>query len=443
MEAPLSTPVVVCGAGIAGVSTAYYLSVRLGVPGVVLVDPRPPLSLTSDKSTECYRNWWPNRPMVELMNRSIDLLEQLSEESGDAFHLNRNGYLYVTGDADRLTLFESQGAATSQLGAGELRKHESAGTYGSQRNGADLLEGSALTEHFPYLTERAVGALHARRAGWLSAQQLGSWMLSRSIEHGLILLRSTVIAVDRDGRGVTGVALEDGTRIATAAFVNATGPMLGDVGRLVGTELPVQSETHLKVAFRDPAGVFPRDTPLLIWSDPQEIDWSKEERGHLVDAGRQDLLGVMPSACHGRSEGGRESPWVLALWEYRRDVRVPEWPIPQDPLCAETVIRGMATMIPALGVYRDRLPETSVDGGYYTKTVENRPLIGPTGPPGSFVVGAVSGFGIMVAAAAGELCALHVTGELLPDYADDFLVSRYEQPDYLEQIAELTETGQL
>ena len=45
-----SADVVVVGAGIAGVATAYFLS-RLGVEEVVVCDPRPPLSLTSDKST--------------------------------------------------------------------------------------------------------------------------------------------------------------------------------------------------------------------------------------------------------------------------------------------------------------------------------------------------------------------------------------------------------
>ncbi len=30
-------------------------------------------------------------------------------------------------------------------------------------------------------------------------------------------------------------------------------------------------------------------------------------------------------------------------------------------------------MVPGLGVYHDRLPESVVDGGYYTKTRENRP----------------------------------------------------------------------
>jgi glycine/D-amino acid oxidase-like deaminating enzyme len=53
--------VVIIGAGIAGVAVAHCLSGRDGVGEVLLVDPRPPLTLTSDKSTECYRNWWPNQ----------------------------------------------------------------------------------------------------------------------------------------------------------------------------------------------------------------------------------------------------------------------------------------------------------------------------------------------------------------------------------------------
>ena len=100
----LSAEVVICGAGIAGVATAYHLAVRRGVRGVVLVDERPPLTLTSDKSTECYRNWWPGPgdAMVAVMNRSIDLLEQLARESGNIFQLNRRGYLFATADPVRL-----------------------------------------------------------------------------------------------------------------------------------------------------------------------------------------------------------------------------------------------------------------------------------------------------------------------------------------------------
>ena len=54
-----SKQVIICGAGIAGVSAAYHLAAVQGLDEILIVDERPPLSLTSDKSTECYRNWWP------------------------------------------------------------------------------------------------------------------------------------------------------------------------------------------------------------------------------------------------------------------------------------------------------------------------------------------------------------------------------------------------
>ncbi|MEM7345211.1 MAG: FAD-dependent oxidoreductase, partial [Chloroflexota bacterium] len=88
--------VVICGAGIAGVATAYHLTVKQGVKDVVLVDPRPPLSLTSDKSTEGYRNWFPGpgNEMVALMNHSIDLIDALHAERSDTLPMHRRGYLF-------------------------------------------------------------------------------------------------------------------------------------------------------------------------------------------------------------------------------------------------------------------------------------------------------------------------------------------------------------
>src|SRR5512137_2623624 len=100
--------VVICGAGIAGIAAAYHLSVKHGIKKVVLVDEGSPLSLTSDKSTECYRNWWPGPGdvMVRLMNRSIDILEELARASGDRFHMNRRGYLFATTDPGRIETFK-------------------------------------------------------------------------------------------------------------------------------------------------------------------------------------------------------------------------------------------------------------------------------------------------------------------------------------------------
>src|SRR5215475_6278394 len=120
--------VVICGAGIAGVAAAYHLAVRRGVTDIVLIDERPPLTLTSDKSAECYRNWWPGPgdAMVRLMNRSIDLLEDLARESGNVFRMNRRGYLFATADAARGARLARAAEEAAALGAGSARMHTSA-----------------------------------------------------------------------------------------------------------------------------------------------------------------------------------------------------------------------------------------------------------------------------------------------------------------------------
>ena len=445
----MKADVVVCGAGIAGVATAYQLAVKYGVRKVVLVDPRPPLTLTSDKSTECYRNWWPNAPMVGLMNRSIDLLEEMARESDNTFHLSRQGYLYVTGNSDRLRDMADEGTSISNLGAGELRRHPGLSDYQSpggpgRPDGADLfIDGDELRRFYPFLTEQALGGIHARRAGWFSAQQLGAWMIERALHHGLEIVKASVNRVLLQGGAVSGVLLDSGQEIATPIFVNAAGPMLAQVGRLLGVELPVFSEVHIKVAFRDHQRVIPRHSPMVIWSDPQTLSWSAEESEALQSEGRTDLLGAMPAACHYRPEGGPDSDWLVALWEYHRLIQEPTWPLPDDPVYPEAVMRGLTTMVPGLAAYLDRLPQPVVDGGYYTKTRENRPLVGPLAVDGAFVVGAFSGFGVMAAAAAGELAAMYVTNADLPAYATAFALSRYEDPGYLAEIDTITNTGQI
>ena len=444
--------VVIVGAGIAGVSVAYHLAVKHEVGGIVVVDPRPPLTLTSDKSTECYRNWWPSKPMVGLMNRSIDLLDQSARDSGNSFGLNRRGYMFATADPTRFRNLVEEANHISMLGAGPVRTHPgpipyrespAEGVHGAPE-GADVFVGSeTVREHFPYLSDHTVGAIHVRRAGWFSAQQLGSWMLDRTREHGVDLVVDEVTSIETKGDLVEGVGLKRGGGIRAGTVVNAAGPMSATVAAMAGVQLPLFSELHLKVAYREHLGLVPRDAPLLIWSDTQHLDWTTEERTELAGLGRYDLLGEMPIFCHARPEGGVDSPYLLALWEYHGRVQEPVWPLPEDPLYPEVVMRGLTTMVPGLAEYRDRLPASVVDGGYYTKTSENRPLIGPAGPKGFHLAAGLSGFGVMVAAGAGDLLARHITGADLPDYAPSFLLSRYDDPEYLGAMEMGAGSGQL
>lgn len=445
--------VVVIGAGIAGVSAAFHLA-RAGA-SVALCDGRAPLTLTSDKSTECYRNWWPGPgpEMVQFMNRSIDLLERYSVESSDAISLGRRGYLFVTAEPARLRAMVARADEISRLGAGPVRTHPGPVPYTPAReegwegsvDGADVfMDGASLRRHFPYLTESAVGGVHARRAGWFSAQQLGAWMLDDGRERGLRYLPQAVAEIAVENDAVRGVTLGDGTQLATAAVVNCAGPLANQVAALVAEKLPLRSELHLKVAFRDGVEAVPRQAPMIIWNDPQEIGWDPEERQALIEMGRPELVGQMPPSCHGRPEGRGDSSWVLGLWEYHKTVtEEPTWPLFRDDLYPEAVIRGLTTMVPALEGYRHQLPHSVVDGGYYTKTRENRLLVGPMRTGGMFTLSALSGYGVMAACAAGDLLATHVIGGPLPAYAPAFTLDRYSDPAYLEMIARQDDEGQI
>jgi glycine/D-amino acid oxidase-like deaminating enzyme len=252
-------------------------------------------------------------------------------------------------------------------------------------------------------------------------------------------LDGRVVDVCLDKERVTAVQVQVGgqtTEIETRCFVNAAGPLIGRVGKMLGVDLPIFNELHGKVSFNDYLDVVPRDLPLMIWSDPVTLPWSDEERAELAQSEETRwLLEEIPAGAHFRPEGEGGSKQLLMLWTYDIHPQEPVWPPTFDPEYAEVVLRGMSRMIPGLSVYFERPPRPYIDGGYYCKTRENRPLIGPLPVEGSYIFGAVSGYGIMASLAGGELLAAHITGSTLPDYAPALSLTRYDDPAYKALLA--------
>ena len=442
--------VVVCGAGIAGISAAHELAVRRGVRGVVLVDERPPLTLTSDKSSECYRDWWPQPPMARLMARSIERLEELAAATGNAFAMNRDGYLYLTATEDGARAMAAGAEATAALGAGPLRVHRGAAgdpewpdtpyeRLDSALRGADLvLDPELLRRRFPFLAGDVRAALHARRCGWLSAQQLGMVLLEQALAAGATMRQARLVEVRSDSAGVAAVRLEgrDGGELATRRLVLAPGPELPALLRREGVELPLFNELHAKVTFEDDRAVLPRHVPMVIWSDTVRLDWSEEERAELAaDPHLAPLLGTLPAAVHFRPEGGTGSRKLLLLWAFDLDPREPVQPPTFPEWWPEVVVRGIARMVPGFAPYVRRMRRPFVDGGYYTKAPDNMPVVGPHGMPGLFLIGALSGYGIMAAQGAAELLGAHVLGSPPPEHAAAFLPARLLDAAYRQALA--------
>ena len=82
-------------------------------------------------------------------------------------------------------------------------------------------------KQFPHLSPTIQSAVHVRRAGDISAQQLGMYLLGEAKKLGARVLMGEVTAIETDGQGVKAVeVLAHGTQhtIETRTFINAAGP---------------------------------------------------------------------------------------------------------------------------------------------------------------------------------------------------------------------------
>ncbi len=444
--------IVICGAGYAGLTAAYQLAVKRNVTDIIIVDPQPPLTLTSNKGTEGYRTWWPDRTMMRFINHSIDLLEEAMLSSGHPEWLNRRGYAFFTARPDEAERLRQQAQHVASLGAGDYREHPGATPYQpapltefrDQPVGIDMmLDTDLIRHHYPFLRDDVIAMVHVRRAGFFQSWSFGQWMLEQVQARGVRVRQDRVTRIDATGGRIRAVHLASGDQVQTDTLFMAVGPYLKTVARLLDIDIPVFNEIHAKVTLRDVHGVVPRHVPFMLWNDPVRLAWNEAERQQwAASSGTQWLLDTIPAGVHFRPRGEQD---LLLIWTFEdHAVDTPVYPPPFNLHYGEVLIRGLADMIPGLSVYFGQRHAVQVDGGYYCKTPENRPLIGPLPVEGAYVLGALTGYGLMASQAAGDLLAAHITGERLPDDAEAFLLSRYDDPAYQAEMARLdAASGQL
>lgn len=277
--------------------------------------------------------------------------------------------------------------------------------------------------------------------------------LCRALEEGSALHAAAAAATGgpRPAAGaVDAAAIQQARSDAAMARLAALRPPSASYNPSSPHALPLVPEVHAKVVFRDTLKAIPRDAPMTICNDAIQLPWSGDEAAAIRDSLPPELarrlLSPLPAGAHFRPYGGPGSDVVLMLWErWHEGVHATSEPPGADvaPLLdhewyPDVCIRGMSAFVPALRQYFDGSAAAAssssseradaaatarrtavVDGGYYLRTRENIPLIGPAPGPygegaaeGAFLAGGVSGFGIMAAHAAGELAALHVTGSI-------------------------------
>jgi len=449
--------IAVIGAGIAGIAAAYYLATEHKRTRILILDMGQPMALTSAASGENYRNWWPHPTMTALTDHSISLMEVIARRTGNRFHMARRGYVLATRRRRPEDLIRQLDASYGTAPTGTIRIHEPGSTHTYQPpvsavweqapGGVDvLLDQEAIRRHFPTFDPEIATILHVRRAGDISGQQLGQYMLEEIRSAGGRFRHARVTAIAVGDRSTLEIEAR-GTRelVRADVVINAAGPFAAHVSALHGESLPIINVLQQKIAFPDQRGAISRQMPFAIDLDGQTLEWTPEEREALsADPSLVRFLEPMPGNIHCRPDGGEGGTWIKLGWAYNS---TPSDPIPEPTLDSnfpEIVLRGASRLHPGLKPYIAAMPRDRIHyGGYYPMTAENWPLIGPARTPGVFLNTALSGYGTMAACAAGEMCARWVVGAEPTALARQLSFARYDDEALMAGAAGTAHRGHL
>lgn len=414
--------IAICGAGIAGVAAAYYLTKNNADLSVTLIDKNEPLSFTTSKSGENFRDYWPHPCMEALSSHSIELMDNLREEYGnDSFNMAYSGYHFISHNKDAAIFADDNSP--------QFRVKNSVET-----------DAAIIHQKHPYLDTGIKKSVFIKKAGNVDSIRMANVMLQAAKKKGLHFHAGEITAIKKNKADFT-LNFAPNQQLKFDKIILAAGPFLNHLAEMLTINFPVWNTLQRKFIIPDPKGIIPHDMPFTIYADGQSLDWSEEELAFMKsEEDMKWMTEVFPGAIHIKPESGR----IKLGWAFSKKIENPQWDIRKMAYFPQVVLKGASRFIPALAAYVEQTPTPVIEyGGYYTRTEENWPLIGATDLDNVYVIGALAGFGTMTACAAGELCAKEILGQELPWYAPYFNPNRYTNPKIIKEMDALDLDGQL
>lgn len=342
---------VVIGGGVIGASIAYHLAAK-GVRNVVVLERDRLGSGSTSRNAGGVRLQFSTEINVRLSQRSLPRLEQFADEMGVDPDFQQVGYLFlITNDRDAAS-FEDSLTLWSRLGVPARR-----------------LDQRHVHELFPEIRVDDVRfATYCEKDGHLDPTSLLNGYVARAREKGVNFREGEpVTAIDREGGRVSAVRTSSAT-VATATVVNAAGPWAGEVGKLVGLDLPI-TPLRRQIFVTDPVAGLDRDFPLTV-EMATGFYFHRESGGVLMGmADPADKPGLDDSVN----------------WKF-----------------LPTIVERALDRMPAL----EKANVKTGWAGFYEDTPDKHPILGHVAAVPGFVSAAgFSGHGLMHAPAAGEAIA--------------------------------------
>ncbi len=259
---PKSTRVVIIGGGIVGCATAYHLA-KEGWADTVLLERKQLTCGTTWHAAGLVSETQAVPSMSALAKYSLDLMERLEAETGQATGFKRVGSISVATNAERLEELRRKMdyAYSCDLEAREISIDEVLSMWPS-------VDPSGLlgAVHFP--NDGQANPIDTTMALAKGAQKAGA----RIVEE------VTVLNLTREGGRVVGVETDRGP-VQAEFVVNCAGMWAYDLGLKTGTDLPLFPCQHFYVV-TDPVADLPGDLPVLRVMD--EYTYYKEDAGRLL-----------------------------------------------------------------------------------------------------------------------------------------------------------------
>ena len=370
---PDAVDVIIVGAGIMGLSTAYHLAKDHPPRRILVLDSGYLCGGASGRNGGGVRAQWSSEANVRLMQESLAMCKEFAHEHRINTWFRQGGYLFVARDEQRATelarsatLQRELGLATRSISGAEAQKLvpelDPTGIVAASFNPDD-----AVVFPWPFVWGYAEGA----RALGVDVHTF-----------------CRVDAIELSGGQVSGVVTERG-RVRAPVVVNACGAFSPALARSAGIELPTKPHRH-EICASEPLKPF---LGPLVADLGSGLYFSQSTRGEIV--GGIGNAKTPPGASQASS------------------------------------IRFLALYARALIATCPRLASLKIQrqwAGLYDLSPDHAPIVGPVDEaPGLFLASGFMGHGFMMAPAVGKRLARAVARGETPEPFGAWAFRRFKQ----------------
>jgi sarcosine oxidase subunit beta len=355
---PEAADIVIVGAGIMGLATAYHLAKEQGQRRVLVLDASYLCGGASGRNGGGVRAQWSSEANVRLMQESLALCKEFAHEHRINTWFRQGGYLFLARDAKRAAELEQSVRLQQRLG---LKTR--------------LIDGAEAREIVPLLEPNGIEAASFNGDDAVVFPWPFVWGYAEGARALGVEIHTfcRVKAIETSGGRVTAVETERGP-VRTPIVVNACGAFSPELAASVGVELPTKPHRH-EICASEPLKPF---LGPLVADLASGLYFSQSTRGEIVGGIGNAKVPAGPSQA--------SSLRFLALYARALSATCPR-------LSSLKVLRQWA--------------------GLYDLSPDHAPIVGPVDEvSGFFLASGFMGHGFMMAPAVGKrLARAIVSGE--------------------------------